>query len=471
MNAVYHFQQSTENQRTKEMGRYTMKVTIQPGRIVGEIAAIPSKSHLHRLLIYAAFANEPTLISCRETEAEDIRATIDCLAALGTIIVREKDGFRVTPVNREKMPLGTDKPVLFPCGESGSTLRFMLPVVCALGIRGAFEMKGRLPERPLAPLDAELEKNGIRLWRDTPEKGEASDLRSERLCEPPTCVGLFCEGKLQAGVYSLPGNISSQYISGILMAMALTDEQCRLIVTEPIESAGYIEMTLNAAETFGQKIAVTKTSQGFEYDIGGALKSPARAETEGDWSNGAFWLCAGAMPGGNIKLSGLLKDSSQGDREIFDILHRMGADIKYEATTISATEKLRRATEIDAGAIPDLIPVLAAVAAVSEGTTVVTNAARLRIKESDRLMAVAQTLSALGADITETADGLIISGKPTLTGGIIDAHGDHRIAMTAAIASAACTAPVTINGAQAVNKSYPQFWNDLQLLGTTIEFS
>ncbi|MCL2576514.1 MAG: 3-phosphoshikimate 1-carboxyvinyltransferase [Defluviitaleaceae bacterium] len=426
-----------------------MKITIQPGKIAGEIAAIPSKSHLHRLLIYAAFADRDTLICCRETEAEDINATINCLTALGAKITRKESGFVVTPVDRKNIPQGGDKPVFFPCGESGSTLRFMLPVVCALGVRSAFEMKGRLPERPLAPLDEQLEKHGIRLWRDTPEI-------------------LQCEGKLQPGDYYLPGNISSQYISGILMAMALLETPGRLTVSAPIESAGYIEMTLNTAEIFGQKVAVKKTSQGFEYDVGGTLKSPGQAETEGDWSNSAFWLCAGAMPGGNVKLNGLLNNSSQGDREVFEILSRMGATIRYEGTTITVTENERRCTEIDARAIPDLIPVLAAVATVSSGTTVVSNAARLRIKESDRLMAVTKTLSIMGANIKETAEGLIIKGVEKLRGGTIDAHGDHRIPMMAAIASTACTEPVTVIGAQAVNKSYPEFWNDLRLMGKTV---
>jgi 3-phosphoshikimate 1-carboxyvinyltransferase len=430
------------------------------------MASIPSKSHLHRLLIYAAFADANTLIRCRETGAEDIRATVDCLTALGAKISKKENGFLVVPTERESILQNADKPLFFPCGESGSTLRFMLPVVCALGIRGAFEMKGRLPERPLAPLDEQLELHGIRLWRDTPDI-------------------LQCEGQLQSGEFFLPGDISSQYITGMLMAFALMKKPGRLSVSAPIESAGYIEMTLNAAEAFSQRPDVTETTDGIIYNVReGALKSPGAADAEGDWSNGAFWLCAGAMPGGNIKLSGLLENSSQGDREVFEILNRMGANIEYEspahstgtalcaansrATTIIASENERRATEIDARAIPDLIPVLAAVASVSVGTTIVKNAARLRIKESDRLMSVAKTLSTLGANIQETADGLVIEGVPKLRGGTIDAHGDHRIAMTAAIASAACTEPVTVVGAQAVNKSYPQYWNDLKLLGKVV---
>lgn len=441
-----------------------MKVTILPGRITGEISAIPSKSHLHRLLIYAAFANNDTLISCRDTEAEDIFATIECLSALGAVIGRNEDGFAVTPIERDSLKAASDKTFAFPCGESGSTLRFMLPIVCALGIRGAFEMKGRLPERPLAPLDAQLHNHGIRLWRDKPSV-------------------LNCEGQLQHGNdYNIPGDISSQFISGLLMGLSLLKKPSRLTVSGTTESAGYIELTLETAEAFGKKPEVSKSYYDNElntcfdtrgntvYIVGGEgdFKSPGYVETEGDWSNGAFWLCAGAMPRGNIRLTGLRKDSIQGDREIYLILSKMGAGISWENEGIRVKEDKRHSMEIDCTQIPDLVPVLAAVACVGSGLTTFQNASRLRIKESDRLTATAKTLSALGANICETSDKLMVEGVPILRGGTVDAHGDHRIAMMAAIASAACTQLITVTGAQAVNKSYPNFWKDLALLGKKV---
>ena len=439
-----------------------MTVTILPGPIAGAVSAIPSKSHLHRLFIYAALADKETSIISTSAEAEDIQATIACLTALGAVVEKREEGFVVTPVNRDHLPRETGEAALLPCAESGSTLRFMLPVVCALGVRGAFQMKGRLPQRPMDALHAQLESHGIRLWRGKDDV-------------------LFCEGKLSPGDYHLPGDISSQYITGLLMALPLLDGSSSLTVTQPIESADYIAMTLEVARAFGQKGAVREVadrSPGYfsgsapsviRYDIQGAgvFASPGKIAAEGDWSNGAFWLCAGAMPGGDIQLRGLNKDSSQGDREVCAILARMGAEVNWQNSTLRVKEGERRGTEIDVRAIPDLGPVLAALAAAGKGTTVIRNAARLRLKESDRLLSTAQTLTTLGADITATEDSLIINGRPRLKGGVVDAFGDHRIAMMAAVASAACAEPVTITGARAVNKSYPEFWNDLAALGKT----
>ena len=441
-----------------------MRVTIMPGGLAGSVSAIPSKSHLHRLLIHAALADKETLITCANTDAEDINATIDCLSALGASVERCEDGFAVKPCNFAPLRLcESSSQVTLPCMESGSTLRFMLPVVCALGVRAVFQMKGRLPERPMAPLETQLENHGIRLWREKPDL-------------------LYCEGKLTPGEYHLPGDISSQYITGLLMALPLLDGPSRLTVAEPVESADYIAMTLEVAEAFGHKPEINQN----HYDIQGmgVFTSPGRIAAEGDWSNGAFWLCAGAMPGGDIELRGLKKDSRQGDRVICDILAQMGASVKWDGGILRITEGGRHGTEIDIRAIPDLGPVLAAVAAAGTGTTVIRNAARLRLKESDRLFSTAQTLNALGADLRETegsgssasgsntsgsSTSLIVNGRPRLTGGEVDSFGDHRIAMMAAIASAACTQAVTISGAEAVNKSYPAFWKDFAALGKVLK--
>jgi len=419
-----------------------MTVTISPGGVKGEVSAIASKSHLHRLLICAALSDSPTLLRCEQTQAEDITATINCLSALGARIERKHDGFEITPVDRGRLP---DQCVL-PCMESGSTLRFMLPIVCALGVSGQFQMYGRLPQRPLAPMDEELTRHGIRLWRTDPET-------------------LCCNGKLTPGDYFLPGNISSQYITGLLLALPLLEGESSLSVAEPIESEDYIAMTLQAMEVFGVRHPVNSS----RYDIRGRnFSSPGAVDVDGDWSNAAFWLCAGAMPGGNIRLRGLNRASGQGDREICDILTQIGAHISWEGDILNVCEGERRAVEIDAGAIPDLVPVICAVAAVSKGTTVIKNAARLRLKESDRITATAQTLNALGAKVIEQEDGLIVQGVERLSGGVVDGWGDHRIAMMAGVASAACRNPVTITGAQAVKKSYPKFWEKLSALGKEV---
>ena len=402
---------------------------------------IPSKSHLHRLLIAAALADGETLLQASPTEAEDIAATAACLEALGAEITKlDGGGFRVKPIDRENLP----HHAVLPCKESGSTLRFMVPIVCALGVRGEFRMEGRLPERPMDPLDRELAQGGIRLTR--PERGI-----------------LCCEGQLQSGDFSLPGDISSQYITGLLMALPLLAGDSSLTVHEPIESEDYINMTLAVLETFGQLPESSKNR--YQIPGGKPFQSPGKTMTEGDWSNAAFWLSAGAMPGGDMRLGGLDPQSRQGDKEVCNILAQMGAHVSWEGDIIHVSEGTRQGVEIDATAIPDLIPVLSAVAAVGEGITVIRNAARLRLKESDRLTATAETLNALGANVIEQADGLEIRGVPRLKGGTVDAWGDHRIAMTAAIASTACEEPVTITGAEAVRKSYPQFWSELARLG------
>lgn len=416
-----------------------MKKTIYPAPIRGEVTILPSKSHLHRLLICAALADCESLLRCGESDAEDILASIRCLTALGAVITREEHGLRVRPLQRASLP----KHCILPCGESGSTLRFLLPVVCALGVQGEFKLEGRLPERPLAPLDQELMAHGCRIWHEG--------------------CSLFCAGQLTPGDYTLPGNVSSQYISGLLFALPLLNGASTLSIEGTLESADYVAMTLDALRQFGLAIPLTNTS----YCIPGgtSLHSPHEIPVDGDWSNAAFWLCAGALPGGAIRCRGLNPNSPQGDRAICGILEAMGAHLIWEDDSLVVFEGTRLAREIDASPIPDLVPALACLAAVSEGETYIKNAARLRLKESDRLSAVTQTLHALGAEIVEEPDALRISGKPQLQGGSVDAWGDHRIAMMAAIAAVACKHPVTITGAESVRKSYPSFWTVLSSLG------
>ncbi|MCL2545621.1 MAG: 3-phosphoshikimate 1-carboxyvinyltransferase [Oscillospiraceae bacterium] len=428
-----------------------MTVTIQPGKIAGDVTIIPSKSHLHRLLIVAALADEKTFVRSGATEAEDVVATCACLQALGAEIERVDGGFSVMPVNRNQLP----QHAVLPVHESGATLRFMLPVVCALGVASEFRMAGRLPQRPMKLLEDVLSAHGIEISRPEPNI-------------------LCCQGQLQAGHYILPGDVSSQYITGLLLALPLLDGDSKLDIVPPIESQDYIEMTLEALRQFDCNPKLT----GNCYDIRGrqVFKSPAgdggsnEVQAEGDWSNAAFWLCAGAMPGGDIRLAGMQAHSRQGDRGVADLLACIGARLSWRDERITAKEHARRALTIDATDIPDLIPVLSAVAAVSDGVTVVKNAARLRLKESDRLASTAATLNALGGQVTELPDGLEIVGVPSLTDGTVDAWGDHRIAMMAGIASAACEGAVTITGAEAVAKSYPQFWRELARLGKEVTY-
>jgi 3-phosphoshikimate 1-carboxyvinyltransferase len=342
---------------------------------------------------------------------------------------------------------GNERTVILDCGESGSTLRFLLPVCGALGMRISFQMGGRLPSRPLSALRGEMESHGCTL-----------------------SGSLACEGQLTSGAYTLPGDVSSQFVSGLLFALPLLKGDSTVRVTGVLESRPYVDMTLDALRLFGVEIS-EENEQIFNILGNQTFRSPRNAKAGGDWSNAAFWLSAGAIGQNGVTCTGLDINSRQGDRAIAELLSRFGTRVNCEdgAVTVSPDKKLR-GIDIDAGDTPDLVPILAAVASVAEGKTVIYNAKRLRIKESDRLRTVAATLSELGADIMETQDGLIINGKTTLKGGTVQSHGDHRIAMTAAVISSACVNPVVIENAEAVYKSYPGFFEDFSALGGKYEY-
>jgi len=403
-------------------------VEILPGPLRGTVKAIPSKSQAHRALICAALADEPVNIVCEGT-SKDIEATEACLDAL-------KAGGK----DAVSLPCGESKDtVSLPCGESGSTFRFLLPIVGALGRKASFILEGRLPERPLSPLYEELVRHGCRL-------------------SPQGSNPFTIEGKLTPGSYTLDAGVSSQFISGLLFALPLLDRDSELRLTGSVESFPYIRLTLAMLEKFGVKVDF----EDMVFSIPGRQKyrSPGTVHIEGDWSNAAFWLCAGAIPGNVITVSGLDMNSMQGDRTVLEILKRFGSDLR--GSDLCGSDLL--GIEIDAADIPDLVPILSIVAAAAKGTTVIRNAGRLRMKESDRLTAVTDMLATLGADIRETGDGLVIHGGKPLTGGTVSSRGDHRIAMTAAIAAVLCANPVLIQGAEAVEKSYPTFFEERRRL-------
>lgn len=384
-----------------------MDITIMPRPLRGEITIIPSKSQAHRLLICAAFADTSTQLLCADTN-RDIEATADCLRALGAGITRTDSGYVVDPITA--LPENS----LLDVHESGSTLRFMLPIVGALGVDGTFRMAGRLPQRPLSPLWEEMERMGCTLTR-------------------PTENTLRCRGKLRPGDYTISGSVSSQFITGLLFAQSLIEGECHLEVTGKIESKPYIDLTKAAMALFHAP----------------RYRSPGRIAVEGDWSNGAFFVTA-AMLGSGLTILGLDKGSIQGDRAVVDITRQLAAG----KTTVSAAD------------IPDLVPILSVMAAANHGA-VFTDIRRLRIKESDRVASTIAMIEALGGRAEATQDTLTIHGTG-LTGGTVDAQNDHRIAMATAIAATVCTAPVTILGAEAVNKSYPRFWDEYRRLGGRI---
>lgn len=384
-----------------------MDITISPRKLSGSIKAIPSKSQAHRLLICAAFSDAETTLICPETN-RDIEATAACLNALGAGITRTKNGYHVSPVHA--IP---DCAVL-NCCESGSTLRFMLPIAGALGVDTVFFMDGRLPERPLSPLWEEMERMGCKLSR-------------------PSKNTIRCAGKLLAGPYSIDGSISSQFITGLLFALSLIDGVCSLEITGKIESKPYIDMTKAAMELFHAP----------------RYHTPGLVEVEGDWSNGAFFLGAKAL-GNPVNVTNLNSRSSQGDRAAAQLL-----------------QELESPVSINAADIPDLIPILSVVAAFKKGAAF-TNIRRLRLKESDRVQAVIEMIGSLGGHAEASESTLTVYGTG-LTGGTVNSCNDHRIAMAAAIAATGCTQPVTILSAEAVNKSYPTFWDEYRKLGGNYE--
>ena len=398
-----------------------MRATILPSTLAGEIGAIASKSQAHRLLICAALADAPTRIRCGTLSA-DIEATAACLRGLGARIDYADGVFTVDPIGEAPASAVID------AGESGSTLRFLLPVVCALGVRTDIRMHGRLPERPLTPLWEELERHGARLTRP------AGDL-------------IRAAGPLTGGEYVMAADISSQFISGLLFTLPLLGEEARIRLTGQIESSSYLDMTVRALRAFGTE--TLRTADGFTLPAAQRYRSPGEISVEGDWSNAAFWICADRILGGTLSITGLDPGSPQGDRAVEKTSLRIAAG----------------SAVVDCRDIPDLVPVLAVLASVSPGQTRFINAGRLRIKESDRLRTTAELLNSLGAQVRELPDGLTVTGTASLSGGEVDSANDHRIAMSAAVAALACQNPVILHGAQAVNKSYPAFWDDYRRLG------
>lgn len=414
-----------------------MDLKFSPSPLKGSVAAIPSKSHLHRLLIGAALADSPTEIRAASL-SRDVEATVDCLKALGADISYDGARFSVRP-SKEFPP----SPLL-PCGESGSTLRFLLPVAAALWENPSFTGTGRLPDRPIGELLRALASGGV-------------DASASKL--PFTL-----SGKLRGGDYALPGNISSQYITGLLLALPLLSEDSRIRLTSPLESYPYIQMTLEVLETFG--LSLRTFDGGWDIPGGQGYRSPGTVSAEGDWSNAAFFLASGAI-GGEMKVTGLNLDSLQGDRALLKILEGFGARVSSEKDSVSLHSAPLRGCTIDLRDVPDLLPILAVVAAFAQGETRFTGGARLRLKESDRLASVSALINNLGGDAEEREEGLLVRGRP-LTGGSVDSVNDHRIAMATAIAAAHASGPVTLSGAEAVNKSYPNFFKDYTAVGGKI---
>ncbi len=413
-----------------------MNITITPGALSGSLRVPSSKSMTHRELIAAALADGESVVH-GVTPSQDIEATVRILSLMGAkFISEEAEGgltFHVSGgLSKQDSLLEAD------AGESGSTLRFSIPLGLISGNEVRYEGHGKLPARPLTPYYGIFDEKQISYDND---KG----------------LPLTVKGHLKGGVYELPGDVSSQFFTGLLFALPLAQEDSTLRSTTTLESKSYVDMTLDTLARHGITIH-EKTPELYEIPGGQSYRNGIFS-VEGDYSQAAFWLVAGIV-GGEISLTGLSATSKQGDKAILTILQEMGGHISEDGGTITAKKSDTHGTIIDAEDCPDLVPVLAALASVSRGRTEIIHAARVRLKECDRLHAMAVELTKLGAHIEEKPDGLVIDGVENLTGGTVSSWNDHRIAMALAAISPKCTGDLTIEGAESVRKSYPGFWED-----------
>lgn len=415
-----------------------MNIKIGKSKLKGNIKVISSKSDAHRLLIAAALSNKPTEILL-EGWSNDIEATKNCLEALGCKVMRNNGGVEVTPIRR-----GQKKDAVLDCVESGSTLRFLLPIVAALGTHAIIAGQGRLPERPIDVLLEQLRIHGCLVKENS--------------------LPLEISEQMNGGVYTLPGNISSQFVTGLLFALPLLKENSEIHLTTKLESRGYVDMTLDTLKLF--QIEIEEKEWGFLVKGGQTYRSPEKVSVEGDWSGAAFWIVAGGI-GGDITCTGLRQDSCQGDKEIVSLIERFGAKVEWQKKGVKVCAGNLKGITIDASQIPDLVPVLCTAAALAEGTTIIYNAGRLRMKESDRLKAMAEGLQRLGVNVTEQPESIMIKGGNVLPVGevVLDSYDDHRIVMALAIAAAALGVEAVIERAEAVSKSYPTFFAEFTKLG------
>ncbi len=414
-----------------------MRIEVKPRSLSGEICPPPSKSLSHRAIIAAGLSKGVSKID-NIILSDDILATCDAMENFGVVINRRENKLEVSSSGKLRRPI---HPV--NCNESGSTLRFMIPLSIFVDEPVIYDGVGGLRTRPLDPY--------VKIFKE-------QDVR----CVYSNQLPMIVEGKLKSGTYELPGDVSSQFLTGLMYVLPLLEGDSEIIVSSSLESKSYVDLTLDVLEEFGVKI-INHSYKRFEIK-GNQSFNAKNHIVESDFSQAAFWIVA-AILGGNIELKNINLNSLQGDKEILDIARRMGASIKEDKTSIKVGKSETKATLIDASQCPDIIPVVTVLAALSEGETKIINAGRLRIKESDRLKAICTELNKLGADIIETKDGLEIKGKTQLKGGQVEGWDDHRIVMSLAIASIKCKEPVVIKGFKAIDKSYPNFFEDFKSLG------
>ncbi|MBQ8164872.1 MAG: 3-phosphoshikimate 1-carboxyvinyltransferase [Clostridia bacterium] len=410
-----------------------MDITVKSAVLNGSVSVVDSKSEAHRKLICSLLSFGKTSVICSNT-SDDINATINCLKALNAEVSQDEKNIYVDSENIKATGAELN------CGESGSTLRFFIPIVCALGLNVTFTGEGRLPERTNAVLIDLLSKKGCMFDR-------------------ADGLPLTVSGKIESGTYEIPGNISSQYISGLLFALPLLSGDSVIKIIGKTESVPYIDLTLEALSEFGIKADFDKSKGEIKVYGNQKYKSSGNVKVNGDWSNGAFWLCLSNLAGNKLNVENLKADSVQGDKAIVDIITKIKSADDGETVTVDCRQ------------IPDLVPVMSVFASSRKGETVFSGCERLKIKESDRIKTTVEMITNLGGNAEEIENGIRIYGKGKLTGGTVECYNDHRIAMSSAVASTICDGDVIIKGAQCVKKSYPLFFEEFQRLGGVIERS
>ena len=408
---------------------------IKKGPIGGDVLIPPAKSYGHRSIISAALSNEPSLIHNVDM-SEDMKATLNFLKALGGSFEYENRTLHINPINRNIKECEID------CGESGSTLRFIIPILASLGVKAKLTGKGRLPERPLTLYTELLPSFGVNFTSNH--------------------LPLELSGQLKSGIFKLRGDVSSQFISGLLFALPMLNGDSEIEIIGSLESGAYIDMTIEMLKLYGVKIE--KIEKGYFVKGNSAYKA-SDYTVEGDWSQAAFFMTMGALSEDYINVQGLNLDSIQGDKETLKLYEKIGADIKNENGVIKIKKGKLNPINADMHDMPDAVPALAALLSLCDGRSVISGAKRLRIKESDRLKAISEAINALGGKIKETDDGLIIDGVKKLKGNFVSSCNDHRILMAMASVKKETEGEIKLTDPMCVNKSYPGFYDDYKKLG------
>lgn len=415
------------------------RVSIEGSTLRGQIEIPSSKSMSHRHLLCAALSQGTSTIHKVQT-SEDVEATLRVVKVLGAEVIREGTTLHVQGKNFGKGKL----PYHFACGESGSTLRFSIPIGMVLTGEKSFHGEGGLPKRPLKEYLRNFDALGIQY-------------------EYQNRLPFSTKDTLKAGKYHLTGGESSQYLSGLMMALPLLQGDSEIHIEGLMESQDYVTLTQDVLKTHG--ITIDEMDENTIHIKGGQHYAPQVSTVEGDYSQGAFFIVAGLIGEEPVHCTNLKATSQQADRRILEVVSAMGGKLEKMEDGVKVYPSATKGTVIDARQCPDIIPILAVLASLSEGTTEIVNGSRLRIKESDRIKSTVALLESLGGQVEETAEGMVIQGKPQLLGGFVDSFGDHRIVMAAAVAALRCEHPVVIDGAEAVNKSYPKFFEDFAAIG------